>query len=246
MLAERFRARGWSAPVVIGGTGGSGTRVVAHLVRSLGVALGANLNEAGDAIEFGWLYDKYVNPYLTNRKVEVDELETDLWRAITTHLDPAAHARWGWKNPRSIYLLPLFDELIPGLTFVHVIRNGLDMALSPNQNQLERHGRAALGAHADAFAPEVRSALLWQKVNTAAAAHGKRMPGRYFLMRYEDVCADPSATLAPLARALGLKEGISSPEINQGQPRWKSLEPRRLEELRARIGGTLREFGYPC
>src|SRR5688572_2949935 len=193
MLAEQFRARGWSAPVVIGGTGGSGTRVVAQLVRGLGVALGANLNEAGDAIEFGWLYDRHVNRYLENQ-IDQEAFEADLARAITSHLDPAAHARWGWKNPRSIYLLPLFDELIPGLTFVHVIRNGLDMALSPNQNQLERHGRAALGVHADALAPEVRSALLWQKVNTAAAAHGKRMPGRYFRLRYEDVCADPQAS----------------------------------------------------
>jgi hypothetical protein len=121
------------------------------------------------------------------------------------------------------------------------------MALSKNQNQLERHGRAALGAECDELPREVRSALLWQRVNRAAAAHGERMPGRYFRLRYEDVCADPKAALQPLARTLGLNMNVSpTEEIVQGKPRWKSLEPRVLDELRAKIGGTLQGFGYQC
>lgn len=47
---------GESGPVVIGGVGGSGTRVVAHLIRELGVHLGDALRrEALDNVWFGFL-----------------------------------------------------------------------------------------------------------------------------------------------------------------------------------------------
>ena len=47
---------------------------------------------------------------------------------------------WGWKEPRSIYLLPFFHQQLPALRFLHVVRDGRDMALSANQNQLRKHG----------------------------------------------------------------------------------------------------------
>jgi hypothetical protein len=248
MLHELFRARGWSGPVVIGGTGGSGTRLVARLLREMGIALGTHVNEAEDAIEFGWLYDVYVNDYLERGTVALERLEADLLRAITRHIDPARHPKWGWKNPRSIYLFPVFERLIPGLTFVHVIRHGLDMATSDNQNQLARHGRAALGRRYDRLPRVVRSALLWKRINQAAAAQGQRMPGRYFLLRYEDVCADPHSSLVPLARALGLAEPAENwhTPIVPAESRWQNLEPRTIAELRKRIGDGLSQFGYAC
>src|SRR3954471_11566351 len=46
-------------PVVIGGTGGSGTRVVARMLRTAGVFMGGRLNSADDALdlaEFDWTW----------------------------------------------------------------------------------------------------------------------------------------------------------------------------------------------
>jgi hypothetical protein len=69
MPGDSFQGR-WSAPVVIGGTGGSGTRLIARLLREMGVALGERVNESEDALAFIPVYDRYVNPYLETGAVQ--------------------------------------------------------------------------------------------------------------------------------------------------------------------------------
>jgi hypothetical protein len=96
--------------------------------------------------------------------------------------------------------LPLLDQIVPGLRFVHVIRHGLDMALSDNQNQLAAHGRSLLGPLRDTVPGPLASALLWKKVNLAAAEYGASMDGRYFLVRYEDACHLPAVDAGAGAR----------------------------------------------
>src|SRR4051794_17563816 len=53
-----------TGPLVIGATGGSGTRVVARLARHAGYDLGRNLNEAEDALEFYSFHEKWINPFV--------------------------------------------------------------------------------------------------------------------------------------------------------------------------------------
>src|SRR5229473_2819288 len=53
------------APVVIGATGGSGTRVVARIAKLAGYNLGTNLNSAEDALEFYSFHDKWINPFVS-------------------------------------------------------------------------------------------------------------------------------------------------------------------------------------
>ena len=48
------------------------------------------------------------------------------------------------KNPRSMFLLPFFDSYFPALKFIHIVRDGRDMAYSKNQNQLHKHGSTLL------------------------------------------------------------------------------------------------------
>ena len=237
-----------AAPVVVGGTGGSGTRLAARLLRELGVDLGARVNGAEDALAFVGLYDTYVNDYLESGAVDMVRFEPDLARAIGEHRGAAAAGAWGWKNPRSIFLLPLLDRLIPGLRFVHMVRHGLDMATSANRNQLLAHGRTVLGAECDTLPEEARAALLWKRVNERAADYGARMPGRYFLVRYEDLCTDASAALAPLAAALGLARprGGWRERIEPAAPRFRALAPQARAALRTQIDDALERFGYRC
>lgn len=239
----------WSAPIVIGGTGGSGTRLVARLLRRMGVELGGNVNAAEDALPFVSIYDRYISAHLRGATIDLKRFEAELFEAIRGHVDPEGKAAWGWKNPRSILLLPVLDSVVPGLRFVHVIRHGLDMAVSSNQNQTLLYAPAVLGPACEDLPMEVRSALLWKRVNETAADYGRlRMSGRYFLLRYEDVCADPAGSLAPVAAALGLTtpaDGWNEP-IALAVHRWTSLDPALLTELRTRIGDALERFGYTC
>src|SRR5207237_6942483 len=156
-LAAALQGRG---PGVIGATGGSGTRVVARAVRRGGMFIGTDLNRSKDALDFASFSDRWVNTFAAGE--QPPELVADLralvarqWRAR-----PSAEQAWGWKEPRSVYVLPLLAEQLPGLRFLHVVRDGRDMAYSENQVQLRKHGDALLGA--GAAEPEaVRSIRLW-------------------------------------------------------------------------------------
>ena len=67
-------------------------------------------------------------------------------RALVARQHAEADGRpWGWKEPRSVYLLPFLAAELPGLRFLHVVRDGRDMAFSENQVQLRKHGDAVLG-----------------------------------------------------------------------------------------------------
>ncbi len=44
--------------------------------------------------------------------------------------------KWAWKEPNTHVLIDRLGEHLPGLRYIHVIRDGLDMAFSPNKQQL--------------------------------------------------------------------------------------------------------------
>jgi hypothetical protein len=234
-------------PIIIGGIGGSGTRLVVKLLREIGVQMGRLINTAEDAQSFVCLYDKYIPIYLNNQEIDLNLFEQDLLKAIQLHRQDMRPGIWGWKNPRSIYLLPLFDELIMNMRFIHVVRNGLDMVCSSNQLQLKNYGESILGQETNSLKREIRSLLLWQAVNNAATDYGIRMKHRYFLLRYEDICSDPKRALWPIVDALNL----AFPEkwqqtVNPPSSRWHSLDKELINTLINVGGGALQRFGYIC
>jgi hypothetical protein len=203
-------------PIVVGGTGGSGTRIVQAVLARAGASMGARLNEAGDAMDFEPFLDATINPVLTvTRSLDyrLDDVPECLRRTALRDFDQAVGCyrgerptggRWGWKNPRSMYVLPLIHARFPQMNFVHVLRDGRDMALSDNRNQLRKHYEALFGEPASEH--DNRAALrLWAATNAAVADWGERVLGpRYLRLRFEDLCHDPANSCAALARRLGL------------------------------------------
>jgi sulfotransferase family protein len=244
-------------PYVIGATGGSGTRVVARIVRRGGMFIGTNLNVSEDALDFGDYSDRWINVFLAHRPLDRAptvraEMTDDLRATVDRHLAPLdANARaWGWKEPRSIFLLPFFASYFPGLKFLHVVRDGRDMAYSANQNQLRKHGDALLGgAHAGQSEP-VRSIALWSRLNAETAEYGETFLGtRYLRLRFEDLCRDPAPTIVRIfeffdlrgdAEHIGRREVAPSPTWG----RWRAQAPNVLREVQ-RVGqAALERFGY--
>ena len=129
----------------------------------------------------------------------------DLADALQAHRRdlPEDATAWGWKEPRSIYLLPFFNSVMPKLRFVHWMRDGRDMAFSENQQQLRKHGQTVLGPKRIGRMKPARSIALWTTVNTWAADFGEQeMPGRYLRVRFEDLCAQPVETVRQALRVL--------------------------------------------
>lgn len=213
----------------------------------MGVQMGQIVNPSDDAMPFVSLYDTYINPYLTSGHVDEVTFSRDLRAALTQHLDALNPAiRWGWKNPRSIYLLPLFDQMIPGLKFLHVVRNPLDMVTSRNQNQHQKHGRAVIGDHFTTLTPALASVKLWKKANETAADYGATMADRYLVVRYEELCEKPHQESAHIARRFDLPDPPNHwvNHIARSPSRWENLDPDALRVLRSELGDAMRRFGY--
>ncbi len=233
-------------PVVIGGVGGSGTRLIAQLLAYLGFHLGEELNDASDNLWFSFLFrrSRLLSPHpaakfelelalsifrsamqggspltavqkrwLTTLHARSDTPERFMGsRDIVNSLIEAADktrmqwVRWGWKEPNTHVFLERLDETFPELRYVHVIRNGLDMAFSANQNQLRLWGKYFLKP-AD-LDPSPRSALkYWCAVHRRILQIGESMSGRFLLLNFDRFCARPMDGIRVLTSFLEIAPG---------------------------------------
>lgn len=157
---------------------------------------------------------------------------------------------WGDKSPSYISHLPLLAREFPEAKFVHIIRDVRDCSLSAHK----AWGKSLL-----------RAAQRWQDDVSKCRADGRNLgAGKYMELRYEDLLADPRATLGSVCAFLGvsMSEQMLAPAgatENKGDARGMSalltsnvrkyesrLSPqavRRIEEIACE---TLRALNYPC
>lgn len=242
-------------PLVIGGTGGSGTRLIALLCQIAGYHLGERHNDALDAIDFLPLHERWLNPYLSGLldDSQLEQMRAELLDQVASlHADvpPEQQRTWGWKAPRSLLLMPMLESSIPGLRFIHVLRDGRDMAYSNNQNQLRKHGPALLSKQQLNKAEWLQSMAFWQRANLRAAHHGQNfMAGRYLRVRYEDVLSNDTETMANLANFLGVDPAQANAMQGHARPtttvgRWLQRPAAEQSALLATGDEGLRYFGY--
>ncbi|MEP4309653.1 MAG: hypothetical protein ABJ364_07890, partial [Lentilitoribacter sp.] len=72
-----------------------------------------------------------------NWKPGATTMDAESLIASTQSLVPA-NVPWGWKEPNTHLFLPYLDAEIPNFHYIHVVRNGMDMAFSKNTWQM-RH-----------------------------------------------------------------------------------------------------------
>ena len=243
-------------PIIIGATGGSGTRVVANIVRRAGVYLGEQLNKASDAFQLGRGGARWINAYMIDEangtSTSEEKIAAELKPVFDKHLTPLlSNPRpWGWKAPRSIYLLPLFQKWFPAMRFVHVVRDGRDMAFSTNQRQLRNYGETLLRDLPQTASEPVRAMALWAKVNLTRAEFGERELGeRYLRIRFEDLCAKPVDVVERLLQfvdadgdAAAIAKSEVAPPATIG--RWRNQNRRVVAEVERAGETALRKFGY--
>lgn len=103
---------------------------------------------------------------------------------------PQADRCWGWKEPNTHWFLDRLQSALPNMKYIHVMRNGLDMAYSRNQNQLRNWGETMLGTPDYAITP-YWSLKFWCHVHRRVISLGRNMPGRFLLLNYDAFCAAP-------------------------------------------------------
>jgi len=225
-------------PVAIGGVGGSGTRLVAQLLKGLDVHIGGDLNQANDLLWFTLLFKR-------QEILGCDDAEFDLLtRAMVSGLRgghaldretcavlqalsaqdraqhpaswlkeraislrdaagrPRFHGSWGWKEPNTHVVIERLWQRLPTLRYIHVVRHGLDMAYSGNQNQLMLWGPRVLGDEGE-VSPR-RSLRYWCQVHRRMRALLAANPQRMYWLDYDNFCRNPHEEFEHLRRFLAL------------------------------------------
>jgi hypothetical protein len=285
-----------SPPIIIFGTGGSGTRVFAQLVNAAGCFLGSNLNAALDNQDFAfylagrirWMERHFPFPYAHaklylslfhqvyfQKSLSIKDILVTARIALTYLIgrnrvlfssrpiqerirnaknlvggtpdtftgESVEYRRWGFKSPPAIYFIQPLKEYFRGAQFIHVIRDGRDVATSNNQKPL-LYRKILNGFEND---PILNSYRNWQRINQWAIQYGrKHLPANQYLrLKYEDICTKPKATIDQLISFTQLKtekaEALYAiPHKNPAIGRWKQ----HAERFKHMNMSFLQELGY--
>jgi hypothetical protein len=115
---------------------------------------------------------------------------------------------WGWKDPRTSLTFPVWLRLFRRARCVHVIRNGIDVAISVHRRsrkqQRKWRNRILPLDYSPATLDFGHSFRLWEMYVSFILNHRDLLPSdRYLEVRYEDLLADPVAQLRRLAEFAG-------------------------------------------
>lgn len=93
---------------------------------------------------------------------------------------------WGWKDPRTTLTLPIWLRLFPGARVIHVVRNGIDSALS-----LWR--RSLASGEGEPYCTDPHYCFdLWEGYVEQGLRFRSLPEDRYHEVRYEDILQDPA------------------------------------------------------
>lgn len=144
------------SPYILLGRGGGGTRLLSTMAQDNGLFIGNNVNVSGDCMEMvGAIYRailrKHQCPDIWHRSLIVDDL-----RASAANMLHAADypAKWGFKLPESLLILPEFREAFADARYVFFGRDpaGTTLRRSHMTARTDNHiGRASLIAAYDFF-----------------------------------------------------------------------------------------------
>ncbi len=196
------------APVVIGAIGGSGTRILSQILSAAGIGMGSSVDPATwDSLPVReYLASEFQHlaiGCLSNRVDLSAETKTKFLAALERHresIEPGL--RWGWKNPRNMWLIPFYQHFFPGMFFILLVRDGRDLAMSSNTFLLRSAGEFLLEGH-DYASHDVAQLALWEKGTRFAMESGQSLlANRFVVIRYEDLCMQPVSTLEHLFDSL--------------------------------------------
>ena len=232
-------------PVIIGGSGGSGTRVVAQICYELGFYMGA-LSYAFDAKDLELFFNLWTKRYL--RDSYIVGLDTEFHSYITKFFSINLSEKWGFKITRSMFFLPFFNNLFPVMRYIHVVRDGRDMPFSQNHRQPRELFDVFFERAWQQKTVFEDAARFWNKVNLMAYRTGKEILNeRFLLVKLEDLCFDKYNTLTNLLTFLQVDGDVEELSKLIKNPktfgRYKG-HPELIEIITDLTREGLEEFGY--
>lgn len=158
--------------------------------------------------------------------------------------------RWCEKTPDHVQHIEMLSRVFPGAQFVHMIRDGREVACSISRRQ-KRHPELII--------------YRWKKLIELGRGDGAKLDGRYTEVRYEELTRDPRTQMERVCEFLHLdfsekvlqsrmpqspgRKRLNAGElgsISRNPSKWQGYfdtgSVRRLERI---SGRTLEALGYP-
>jgi hypothetical protein len=271
-------ARAWTStlppPVVIFNKSHSGSRLLAGLVSAAGIYMGAHQNESGDSEDLLELVEYVVERHYPDfhglwREGGIADsgIGALVARVFRRHLGGSEAPRWGWKLCETAYVLPLIDYLFPQALYLHLIRDGRDVAFTDHVPPFNRFwqkiytdsagmrywrglwfGRISKLAYR--IDPLPYNVQHWINSVTVGRHFGAMLRDRYMETRYEDLCLrfeEEALRILSFIHAQDKQKAIEQlrPSVTVGavgkyrrRPPWQRWRAERL------AGPLLIELGY--
>lgn len=107
---------------------------------------------------------------------------------------------WGWKEPNTQIFLPELARSVPGFRYIHVLRNGFDMAFSRNTQQARNWSGSLFESPLAGEAISQEQILdYWIAANRRTLSQGQSLLGsRFFVLCYEALCDHPEREIQRL------------------------------------------------
>ncbi|MBB6250103.1 sulfotransferase family protein [Nitrospirillum iridis] len=256
-------------PVVIYNKSHSGSRLLAQMLADQGVFIGGKLNESNDAMAILPLIERLVEDYYPNYQTLWDQewptdLEALFVTALMEHLTGYdGRSPWGWKLCETTYIIPIIAAVFPQARFIHLLRDGQDVAFSDhvppqarfwrkvyfNNGDIQGWRGLSLTNRAYVRRPHIYNALHWMNAVEVGRSYGAMLHGRCLEVRYEDLCQDfiPVSrrilgflSLAPVEAALTAR----SATVRRGAIGKHHQRRRQRREVLRLIEPTLLSLGY--
>jgi hypothetical protein len=225
-------------PLIVGGSDGSGTRAFVQVLLELGVNMvvedKVTLDVHGSLMFGGEGWPGAVIPVLnathaatydirqlpeSTRALVQKELSKLIEVESNRKRDSTSAVSYGFKAPVSMLLLPFFQQELPEFKFLHIVRDGRDVALSENQspvkkfyhtyytNAKEREEQLLSQDFGETAQTRIKAIELWNDWNSQVYDYGKEhADGKtldVLVMRTEDLLMDRYHSLLKLADFVG-------------------------------------------
>ena len=216
----------------IGALGGSGTRVIAQILKESGVQIGNVLNYPNDNLVFTALFK---NPKWYNCSTKYDKQKRfkifqkymygelsffDFFKVIFYALSNKIFrynysfyymmlfnkrvlksSLWGWKEPNTQIYIKEINNFFPSIKYIHVLRNGLDMAFSDNKAQLYNWGykyNIFINDSDDSNSIAIKQLDYWIESTKEVIKNRSLLSERFYLLNYDKFCLQTDSELKKL------------------------------------------------
>jgi hypothetical protein len=119
-----------------------------------------------------------------------------LWRQVGKGKTIA----WGWKDPRTTLTFPIWLNIFPQAKVLHMLRNGIDVAISTHRRSLRQQKSFIKRAFPLDYCPITLDFAycfnLWEQYVSFVYEHRSLIADDHYLeIRYEDLLLDPDSVL---------------------------------------------------